>query len=125
MPVSARKQKTEIGTPTSRNAAPAAPRLKVVLKYHPAVEDDLDPLPEKHYDQIERKLAALELDPYPADRTHMTDWPDVYRIDCGEYRIGFTETKTATEHIISIKLVDRRNDKAFFKRLKRRLKSPV
>lgn len=121
MPVSARKKKPATGTPTSRNAAPAAPRLKVVLKYHPAVEDDLDPLPEKHFDQIERKLAALEFDPYPTDRRHLTDWPDVYRIDCGEYRIGFTETKTATEHTITIQLVERRNDKVFFRKLKRRL----
>ena len=70
---------------------------------------------------MKRKLEALKGDPYPADRRPMTDTPGVYRVDSGEYRIGFTEDKTATEHVITIALVDRRNDKAFYRHIKRRL----
>lgn len=42
-------------------------------------------------------------------------------MDSGEYRIGWTEHKTATEHVLTIVLVDRRNDKQFYKAIKRRL----
>ena len=81
----------------------------------------MDQLPDKHFHQVEGKINALQLDPYPADRRPMTDYPGVFRVDSGEYRIGFTEEKTATEHKILIVLVDRRNDKAFYRSIKRRL----
>lgn len=51
----------------------------------------------------------------------MTDYPGVFRIDSGELRIGFTEHKTAAEHHVRVEIVDRRNDKAFYKAIKRRL----
>jgi len=70
---------------------------------------------------VEKKIGALRSDPYPPDRRPMTDYPGVYRVDIGEYRIGFTEQKTATQHEVEVVLVDRRNDKAFYQALKRRL----
>lgn len=78
-------------------------------------------LPEKHRKQVARKILALETDPYPNDRRGMTDYPGVYRLDSGEYRIGFTEEKNATTHEITIVLVDRRNDDVFYRNIKRRL----
>jgi mRNA interferase RelE/StbE len=84
------------------------------------VRDDLAALPAKHFRQVISKIEALKLDPRPADRRPMTDYPDVYRMDSGEYRIGWTEQKTATEHVLTIELVDRRNDKQFYKAIKRR-----
>lgn len=88
---------------------------------HPALEKDLDALSDKHYRQVKAKIDALRTNAQPADRRPMTDYPGVYRMDSGEYRIGWTEHKTATEHVLTIVLVDRRNDKQFYKAIKRRL----
>lgn len=85
------------------------------------VGDDLAKLPKKHFKQVTSKLKELQQDPRPADRRPMTDYPGVYRMDSGEYRIGWTEEKTTTEHVLTIVLVDRRNDKQFYKAIKRRL----
>lgn len=87
----------------------------------PRTQKDIERLPEKQQRQIKEKLKKLKADPYPPDRRPMTDCPGVYRVDSGEYRIGFTEQKSATEHVVTIELVDRRNDKQFYKSIKRRL----
>lgn len=85
------------------------------------MEKDLDALSDRHYRQVKAKIGALRINPQPADRRPMTDYPGVYRMDSGEYRIGWTEEKTTTEHVLTIVLVDRRNDKQFYKAIKRRL----
>lgn len=121
MAASKKKVPQKVSPSTNTTGAAPAERLLVKLILPPSVQNDLDALSEKHYRQVMAKLRSLEGNPHPHDRRPMTDYPGVFRVDCGEYRIGFTETKTATEHTVRIALVDRRNDKQFYKAIKRRL----
>lgn len=97
------------GTPSSaassRTATPS-----IHLESHPRVGKFMRRLPDKQRKQIARKIGALKSDPYPTDRRPMNGRADTFRVDVGEYRIVFTEHKTATAHTITIKLVDKRND---------------
>lgn len=92
------------------------------MTFSNAAKKFIQKLPPKHARQIQAKLDALRQNPVQEDRRPMTDYPDIWRLDCGEYRIGYTEHKTATEHLLVIDWIDRRNDDTFYKNIKRRLR---
>ena len=88
--------------------------------------------------QLWKRIEALETDPRPNDSIHMTGYPGDFRIDVGEFRViysfsrqipeGASHGAAATVAIdennatlgIKILVVDRRNDKAAYKALRRK-----
>mgnify|MGYP001589674688 CR=1 FL=1 len=68
----------------------------------------------KHFDQVDRKIAALCETPFPQDSKRLKgmDW---YRVDVGEYRIIYN----LRGNVLDVPLIGKRNDNDVYKRLKR------
>jgi len=83
------------------------------------VLDFLKNLQPKIVSQIARKILGLGVTPFPPDASALTGYPDLFRVDSGEYRIIYEfdkETDTVT-----ILLVGKRNDDEVYKKLNRLL----
>ena len=69
----------------------------------------------KQYKQIPSKMFSLLKNPIPNDSKHLSGHPGYLRVDAGEYRIIYTNSKS----IINIVVVNKRNDDEVYKQMKR------
>jgi mRNA-degrading endonuclease RelE of RelBE toxin-antitoxin system len=81
------------------------------------VLDFLRRLPPKIQAPIARKIFALADDPTPKDSETLRGYPDLRRVDCGEFHIVYRVDEAADR--VLIVLVDKRNDDEVCKRLRR------
>lgn len=90
----------------------------------------------KEYRQLWGSIEDLEKDPRPNDSRHMKGYPGCFRITVGEFRViyGFDPLKPPAKHErvpakraapdpepmhdIKVVVVDRKNDKAAYKKFK-------
>jgi mRNA interferase RelE/StbE len=70
--------------------------------------------------QIAKKTLSLNVDPLPADSKQLKGYPDLYRVDSGEYRIVYRFK--SKEDLVEVILVGKRNDDEVYKKLDRLLK---
>ena len=76
----------------------------------------LEKLPPKQFHQIDVKISGLLNDPIPPDSSVLKGKASDYRrADIGEYRIVYR----VSGDILEILLIDKRNDDAVYKKLKR------
>lgn len=83
------------------------------------VLDFLKGLQPKIAAQIAKKVLALNVEPLPTDSKELTGYSNYYRVDSGEYRIIYRFN--ASEDLVEIILVGKRNDDEVYKQLKRLL----
>ena len=69
----------------------------------------------KQYKQITSKIISLLKNPMPNDSKHLSGYPGYFRVDSGEYRIVYSNTKS----IIKIAVVNKRNDDTVYRQMKR------
>jgi mRNA interferase RelE/StbE len=91
----------------------------MILKLKPNrdIEKSLTDLPPKHFRQIMLKVLKLLSNPYPNDvKKIVMNNTDYLRADVGEYRIIYK----VDEEVLNLVLIDKRNDDAVYKALKRK-----
>jgi mRNA-degrading endonuclease RelE of RelBE toxin-antitoxin system len=94
-------------------------------------------LQKKQFEQLWGRIKDLDKDPRPHDSWPLTGYPDLFRLDFGEYRIvyGFTPTTSQSrpvsvpargvasppkpDYAVKIVVVDQRNDNKVYKSLRR------
>ena len=81
------------------------------------MEKDLRDMIEKHKRQILTRLNDLPCEPFPHDYKHLSQYPNCYRIDEGEYRICYKIDKKKKEIIFIT--ATKRNDDEVYKAMKR------
>lgn len=79
------------------------------------VLDFLKGLQPKIAAQIAKKVMALNVEPLPADSKKLKGYPNLYRVDSGEYRIVYHFSPD--KDLVEVILVDKRNDDEVYKRL--------
>lgn len=77
-------------------------------------------LPPKHVAQLARRIFALADNPLPTDSHKLAGFAGLHRIDVGEYRIVYRIL--ASEDVVDICVIGKRNDDEVYKELKRRFK---
>lgn len=91
--------------------------MTLKLKPNRDIQKTLIDLPLKHFRQIMLKVLKLLSNPYPNDVKKIvmnnTEYP---RVDVGEYRIIYK----VDEEVLYWVLIDKRNDDAVYKTLKRK-----
>ncbi len=91
--------------------------MTLQLKPNKDVEKTLNDLPSKHFKQIMLKVLKLLSNPYPNDMKKITSNGVTYlRADVGEYRIIYK----VDQEVLYLVLIDKRNDDAVYKALKRK-----
>ena len=75
----------------------------------------IEKLPPKQKRQVIEKSLSLEVDSLPHDSKPLKGYAGYFRTDIGEYRIIYS----ITELIISIELVDKRNDDQIYRKFRR------
>lgn len=87
----------------------------LAINFSKDAEKFLRQLPPKHGRQIASKLQQMLENPSPNDSKQLRGYPYL-RVDAGEYRIIYF----ATEEILEIVLIGKRNDDDVYKRLRRK-----
>jgi mRNA interferase RelE/StbE len=82
-----------------------------------AVLDFLKGLQPKIAAQLAKKVLALNIDPLPLDSKALKGYSDLFRVDCGEYRIVYRYL--LQDDFVTVLLVGKRNDDEIYKQLKR------
>ena len=80
----------------------------------PEARDFIAALPVKHARQVVRKLEELARHPHPPTSKLLEGYPLLRRLRAGDYRIIYFDTAA----VLSVPLIDRRNDDKVYKRLK-------
>lgn len=90
------------------------------MKYKLDVDEDvlkwLRTLQSKQYKQIAQKMFSLMSNPTPQDSLKLDEGK--YRVDSGEFRIGYTVNHE--KQLVTIFLIGKRNDDEFYRLLKRK-----
>ena len=87
-----------------------------MLDLSKSARDFLADLQAKQFKQVTAKLIDLLRDPFPHDAKHLSGHHPYRRIDAGEFRACY---KVVGE-VISVAVVQRRNDDAVYKELDRK-----
>lgn len=85
------------------------------------VLDFLEGLQPKIASQIAKKAMSLSINPKPSDSRELRDYPGYRRVDSGEYRIVYCFHED--DDVVEVMLVDKRNDDAVYRRLRRLLEA--
>ena len=78
-------------------------------------QDFLKDLQPKQFKQVTNKILSLLRDPYPQDCKHLAGHPGCRRVDVGEFRVCYE----ASDNVVRIAVVGRRNDDSVYKELNR------
>ncbi|MBS4096493.1 MAG: hypothetical protein KGZ83_06605 [Sulfuricella sp.] len=74
-------------------------------------------LPPKQFRQVMMKVLELAREPAPNDAIALKGIAGYFRVDIGEYRIAYTQA----DHALQIAVIEKRNDDAVYRVLKRKL----
>ncbi len=74
----------------------------------------LDRLPNKQYQQIDRRLVMLKTEPRPHDSIQLTDRNKERRLDVGEYRVLYEIDDEV--RIVNVFKIAARKDKRLYKK---------
>ncbi len=85
------------------------------IDFWPHATAFLDTLPAKHQRQIGEKISALQRDPFIPRSKLLEGFGSLRRLRSGEYRIVYF----ATDALLTIVLVGKRNDDAIYRQLMR------
>lgn len=75
----------------------------------------LSDLQPKQFKQVANKILSLSREPYPQDCKHLSGHPGFRRVDVGEFRVCYE----ASDDVVRVAVVGRRNDDAVYKELRR------
>ena len=78
-------------------------------------QDFLKDLQPKQFKQVTNKILSLLRDPYLQDCKHLAGHPGFRRVDVGEFRVCYE----ASDNVVRIAVVGRRNDDSVYKELNR------
>lgn len=78
----------------------------------------LDKLDAKQYRQVGKKILSLINNTFPNDSSKLSGYDDIFRVDCGEYRIIYS----VQDNLIVIRGIGNRNDGNVYKNFDRLMK---
>jgi mRNA interferase RelE/StbE len=86
------------------------------LQMHNNARKFIEKLDAKQSRQVSLRVFELMHQPSPHDMRHLHGYPDHFRIDAGEFRVVYlVEGDT-----VNVKAINRRNDDAVYRELRRR-----